>query len=492
MVALCTPTVHAQDAPKMKMTTQIPAGIAIADKVDTTLGTLKFFDGVPDKETAKKVYDNLDHMQAVQAYLSTIQIASMYGMKKGITEFGPANKTALIFDHLMDSKALFLTANTTSVYMMMWLDLKDGPMVIETPPNVLGIIDDSWFHYVTDFGNAGPDKGKGGKFLIVPPGYKGEIPDGYHVAKSGTYGNWVIWRGFQVNGNPKPAVDATKQKFRVYSLEQKDNPPKMKFVNVSGKNFNTIHSMDYRYWDEVNSIIQYEPSETQSPEILGQLAAIGIQKGKKFAPDARMKKILGQAADVAQATTRTLAARPREDAFYYYPGESFWVTPFVGGSYQFLDHGARLLDARSFFFFYATGITPAMTMAPVGKGSQYAVAYLDSKGKPLDGSKTYHVHLPPNIPAKDFWSFVVYDNQTRSMLQTDQQFPSVSSARKGVQKNADGSYDVYFGPKAPKGKEGNWVQTIPGKGWNTIFRLYGPLKPWFDKTWRPGEIELVN
>jgi hypothetical protein len=491
MVISLVTTVGAE-LPKMKMTTLIPPGIAIPDKLETRLGTLNFFDGVPDEKTIQKVYDNLDFQRAVQAYLSSIQIASMSGMRKGMLKFGPANTTALLFETLMDSKALFLTPNTTSVYMLSWLDLKDGPMVIETPPNVLGIIDDHWFHYVTDFGNAGPDKGKGGKFLILPPGYKGDVPDGYHVAHSNTYGNWVIWRGFQVNGDPGPAVEATKQKFRIYPLAQKDNPPKMTFINVSGKFFNTIHSMDYKIFEEVNEVVQAEPADGQDPEILGLLASIGIKKGTPFKPDARMKKILEEAADVGAATVRTLAARPREDAFYFYPGQGVWGTPFIGGSYKFLDHGARLLDARAFFHFYATGITPAMTQAPVGKGSQYAVAYVDSKGKPLDGSKTYKVHLPPHVPAKDFWSFVVYDNQTRSMLQTDQQFPSISSARKGVQKNADGSYDIYFGPKAPAGKEGNWIQTIPGKGWNMLFRLYGPLQPWFDKTWRPGDPELVK
>ena len=120
------------------------------------------------------------------------------------------------------------------------------------------------------------------------------------------------------------------------------------------------------------------------------------------------------------------------------------------------------------------------------------VAYADGTGKPLDGSKTYKIHLPPNIPAKDFWSFVVYDNQTRSMLQTDQQFPSIGSQKEGVVVNADTSVDIYFGPTAPAGHESNWVQTVPGKGWNTILRLYGPLQPWFDKSWRPGELEEVK
>ena len=278
----------------MKMTTEIPPGIATPDKLETRLGTLNLFDGVPDKETAQKVYDNLDFQRAVQAYLNSIQIASMGGMRKGILEFGPANTTALLFETLMDSKTLFLTPNTTSVYMVAWLEMKDEPYVIETPPNVLGIIDSHWFHYVADFGNAGPDKGKGGKFLILPPGYKGDVPDGYHVAQSDTYGNWVIWRGFQVDGDPKPAVETTKKIFRMYPLSQKDNPPKMNFINVSGKDFNTIHRTDYQIFEEINEVVQAEPSEGQDPEILGQLASIGIKKGQPFKPDARMKKILNR------------------------------------------------------------------------------------------------------------------------------------------------------------------------------------------------------
>ncbi|MHC5191664.1 MAG: DUF1254 domain-containing protein, partial [Planctomycetota bacterium] len=286
------------EAPKMKMTTEIPEGIATPDKLKTRIGTLRSIDGVPDKETAQLIYDNLDFHNGVQAFLSGIQIGSMSAMRKGILEYGPPNTTTLLFEELMDSKALFLTPNTTSVYMVSWLELKDEPMVIETPPDVLGIIDDHWFHYVADFGRLGPDKNKGGKFLVIPPGYEGEIPEGYLVTRTNTYGNWVIWRGFQVDGSPKPAIETTKKVFRIYPLSQKDNPPKMNFVHVSGKPINTIHRMDFEIYNEINEVVQAEPSMGQDPEILGVLASIGIKKGQPFKPDARMKKILAEAADV--------------------------------------------------------------------------------------------------------------------------------------------------------------------------------------------------
>jgi len=486
------PKTSAKEPTKMKMTTEVPPGIATPDELETRIGTLNFFDGVPDKETVQKVYDYLDFQHAFQAFLGGIQIASMDALRKGILEFGPANTTAVLFEDLMDSKALFLTANTTSVYMMLWLQLEDEPMVIETPADVLGIIDDHWFRYVADFGRLGPDKGQGGKFLIIPPGYEGTIPEGYHVAHTNTYGNWVIWRGFQVDGSPKPAVETTKKTFRVYPLSQKDNPPRMTFVNVSGKFVNTIHRMDYKIFEEMNEVVQVEPSEGENPEILGVLASIGIKKGQPFEPDARMKEILTDAANAGAVTVKTIWSYPRDEMFYFYPGESQWMNPFPGGSYDWVSEGATLLDARAGFHFYATGITPAMAMKIIAKGSKYAYTYNDADGNPLDGGKTYKVHLPPNVPAKDFWSFTLYDNQTRSMLQTDARFPGIDNNKPGMIENADGSYDVYFGPKAPEGQENNWVQTVPRKSWSVILRLYGPLEPWYDKTWRPGEIELVN
>jgi hypothetical protein len=481
----------AAPAQAQKYETNIPPAIVAPDSFDTRLGVLKFKHGVPDDATVQKVYDNLDFQRGVQAFLSAMPAASLVAMRNGIRSFGPDNQTVIIFETLMDSRSLFLTANTESIYTLAWIDLKNGPVVIESPPNTLGLFDDFWFRYVADLGNAGPDKGQGGKFLFLPPGYNGSVPDGYYVYKSPTFGNWFVTRGFQVKGDPKPGVDSIKAHLRIYPLAGANNPPSTNFVNVSGKAFNTIHAMDFSYFEEVNQVIQEEPTTAMDPETLGVLASIGIEHGKPFAPDERMKKILIEAAAVGSATVRALTYRSREPDAYLYPN-SAWQTPFIGGSYEFLRNGARLLDARSFFFFLATGITPAMALQTPGAGSQYAFAVRDAKGQPFDGRKTYRLHLPSNIPAKNFWSLVLYDTQTRSMLQTDQQFPSVGSEKKGVVVNPDTSVDVYFGPKAPPGQESNWVQTWPGKGWMVILRLYGPEQAFFDKSWKPGEIEEVN
>ena len=500
ILTACTPTKpdsiiskesKAVEIPKMKMTTETPPGILTSNHINSRIGVLNSTDGVPDLKTTEIIYDNLDFQHGVQSFLSGIQVASIDAMRRGIEDFGPPNKTVLLFEQLMDSKALWLTPNTTSVYMTMWLQLEDEPYVIETPPDVLGIIDNHWFKYVCDFGRLGADKNKGGKFLIVPPGYDGDIPDGYLVYHTNTYGNWIIWRGFQVDGSPEPAINTTKKVFKAYPLSQKDKPPAMNFINVSGKFNNTIHNMDRSIFDEINHVVQTEPAIGQDPEILGAFASIGIIKGQEFKPDERMQKILSEAAQVASVTLRTLISRPRDEDFLLFPGKSkVWTNPFVGGSHKFEVDGVRLLDARAAFHFYATGITPAMAKKIIGKGSKYAVAYLDKEGNPFDGNKTYKVNVPVNVPAKDFWSFTLYDNQTRAMLQTDQRFPGLDQNKEGLIKNTDGSYDVYFGPKPPKGQENNWIQTIPNRGWNMLFRLYGPLDPWFDKQWYPGDPEL--
>jgi hypothetical protein len=286
-------------------------------------------------------------------------------------------------------------------------------------------------------------------------------------------------------------VKANAQVYPLFGLTETGDPPATVFINTSGLKFNTISSNTFRFYEELNGVVQNEPADFVDPDTVGLFAAIGIKKGMPFAPDARMKALLTDAVAVANGFARANLFASRHEETKIYPDRQ-WVTPFVGGSYQFLSGAERLLDARDMFFYYATGITPAMSMARVGSGSAYAGAFRDSKGNYFDGSRTYKITLAAPIPAKEFWSFVVYDNQTRSLLETDQKLAGVDSSAPGLKKNPDGSVIVWFGPKAPAGQEPNWVQTRPGKGWNVLLRLYGPLEPWFDKSWKPGDIELVQ
>ena len=487
----------------------IPESIMTPDTVDTQLGTLKFFDGMPHKETVDTLYDNLDIMRGVETFLNGIPATSIEGLRRGFMDMGAdAPHKVIVMEELLDSAPLFLTGNTETVYAVTMLNLKrDGATVVVIPPGSgPGTVDDAYFRFVIDMGFPGPDRGKGGKYLILPPDYEGDLDppiggmeaevDGekYFVAKSTSYVNLLILRGFLVDGKPDAATAMFESGLKIYPLSQRDNPPKMEFINGSGAPFNTIHANNFEFYEELHTVIEREPVEMLEPHLRGIFASIGIEKGKPFAPDERMKKLLTEAVAIGNATARAIVFRPRLEGFAYYP-DSAWGTGFVGGSYQWLKDeglGGRNMDARTLFFYQATVNTPAMVLKMVGKGSQYAVATVDKDGEYLDGSKTYRLHIPANVPAKDFWSVVVYDPQTRSELQTGQPFPSKNNTRDKLVENSDGSVDLYFAPKAPEGKESNWIQTVPGKGWYPILRLYGPLQPWFDKTWRPGEIEVVN
>ena len=485
---------------------EIPGKIMTPDKVETHFGTLNFVDGVPTEETTQRLYDNLDYLRGVEVFLNFIPASSMEGLRLGAIETvgGKDIKSnqAIIFDQLMDSNPLYLTGNTDTVYCMVFLDLeRDGPTVVEIPPGTgPGTVDDAFFRFVIDMGAPGPDAGKGGKYLILPPDYKGEMPkdkkDGgeYYVAQSTSYVNWVPLRGFLVDGKPDAATKMFKDGVKVYSLAQKDKPPTMEFISASKNPINTVHANNIEFYEELDHVIQKEPLSFLDPELRGLAASIGIVKGKKFAPDERMKKILTDAVAVGNATARAISFRDRDSRVLIYP-KSAWQSLSLATDYRWLDkdaQGARNLDARTKFFYGYTVNTPKMMEKIVGGGSQYGVAFTDSTGQPFDGSKSYKINVPANVPANRFWSVVLYDPQTRSQLQTSQPFPSKNDKRDQLIANADGSVDIYFGPKAPAGKEANWIASTPGKGLFVVFRLYGPLEPWYDRSWRLGEPELVK
>lgn len=521
----------AQTSVALAQAPAIPESISTPDKVETTLGALEFKGGVASDATAQKLYDNLDATYAFRAYMDNLRGVSIHALKKSMQDIGMKENEVLVFSELMDAKSLFLTANADTIYVMGYLDLSKGPVVIETPPDFLGIVQDAWFRWVIDLGAPGPDRGVGGKYLIVPPGYDGPLPQGgFYVAKAET--DAILWfgRSFLANhSDPKPAVETIKQHTKVYPYEvggvgtpiaeflagkarlgRVAPPPATVFHEGSGKVMNTIPPSDWTFYEMLNEIVQAEPATSLDPELMGPVAALGIVKGKPFAPDERMKKIMTEALAVANATSRTLFMNPRDESWFYYPGSSWFnflfqtgyefETPIpeitAEGVKPFPPTGYRTMDARTNFFYGITGISPAMAMRLPGIGSQYLLAVTDAEKKHFDGAKTYKVTLPKGIPEANFWSFTVYDNMSRSMLDTPQRYPragSQSFPSPAAEADADGSTTIWFAPEQPEGvARGNWIQTDPKKGWFTILRLYSPRESFFDKSWRPSEIEMVN
>jgi hypothetical protein len=502
----------------------VPEGIFTPDKLETSIGTMKFEYGVPTKETVKKAYDELDKQRATQAFLQGIQIASMEAVRKDAHNMGQKEAhQIMIFDQLMDNKPLYLTGNTETVYAFNVVDLKKDKAVVYEIPAGTGpiLIDDANYEWVTDLGPVGPDKGKGGTYLLLSPDYKdGDIEDlkgkeipsegatpvemkianttkTVFVVQSRSYTNWIALRGFLKDGKPDYSSKLFRKGVKIYPLAKASNPPTMEFINCSEDDrVNTIHSNDYHFFVELNEAIQREHIGFIPEEMRGLFASIGIIKGKEFAPDARMKKILEDGANIGNTIARSILYSYRNKDAYFWEGTQ-WYTTFPGLHYKwYMDanpNAGRYLDSRALFHFMAIANTPAMSMEFVGKGSQYVWTGKDSDGNTLKGENTYKLRVPANVPAKDFWSMVVYDGQTRSMYQApDQKFPSINNKRGGLKVNNDGTVDIFIGPKAPKGYENNWIQTVPGKAWASLFRLYGPLEPWFDRTWKLNNIELVK
>ena len=519
-------------AARAQVPEQVVDSLGAPPRIATAFGPLEFQDGVPTPATAERTYDMLDFTQALSAYNNSFRGASALAIVKGFEGIGAKPGDVVIFSKLMDSNSLFLTANADTVYYLAGLDLSQGPVVVEQPPASVGTINDMWFSWIIDVGGPGPDRGLGGKYLIVGPDYDGPLPEGgYFVGRSKT--NFALYaaRAYLQNNDPAPAVDLIKKTMKIYpyqpgsfgtSLAQaldgtvriapEPKIPETRFIEGSGLAFNTIPPSDFGFFELINENLQSQPATSYDIELAGQLAAIGIVHGKPFAPDARMKKILAEAAAFGQATGRALNwryAMKHPDWAYYegsqwgsmlWQGGAFFETPpplFEAGMFKPLPPtGARTLDSRTAFYYGYTLDSPGMIMRIPGVGSQYLMGFLDADGNPFDGAKTYKVVLPPKVPAEAFWSLTLYDNQTRSMLRTPQNYPragSQSYPSPAAEAAADGTTTVWFGPTQPEGvARGNWIQTVPGKGWFTILRLYSPLPAFFDKSWRIGEIEPVT
>jgi hypothetical protein len=465
------------------------------ETMETRFGVLEFPGGYPTEETAQKIFDELDLQRATQLYLDMYPALSAHGLMKGwVRDLGMEDSSHIrVTANRLDSSALVLTGNTESLYAFIVFDLKrDGPTVFEVPPGVMGPLDDHNFLFAADIGPTGMDKGKGGKYLILPPGYDGEVPDGYFVVRSPTYMNFSFIRANADKvGFGEKALDYYRDHAKVYPFATGPKPPVVK--NATNVAWNSLVPEDASAFQWMHEIISYEPSEAFGKELLGRLASLGIKQGAPFTPDARMQKILERAAREGVAMSRVIAFESRQSDAVVYPGLR-WESPFIGNSSTFDPEGYLNLEARTTFHFTADGITPAMAMQmPEGTGSRYQTTYKDAAGAYLDGGKTYKLTMPPEVPVALFWSVTLYDPWTRSELQS-RPYPSISSQQMPTpEANADGTVDLYFAAEKPADvPEQNWVPTLPDRGFFAYIRYYGPLKAFNEQTWVPNDVVLME
>jgi hypothetical protein len=439
----------------------------------------------------RKLYDEVDFQRGCQVFLRHIMASAVWGFRQAFTRDVTVGPTDLAMLHL-DANGLLLTGNSETIYGTTILDLKPyGPIVLDVPPRLLGLLNDQWMRPIVDIGIAGPDLGKGGRYLLIPPGYDKPVPEeGFiKVVRPRTYRVWLLLRAFMgPGGEPKPGFEALKLT-RIYPLEVGTKAPATQHFDLSGQFFDTIHPTDIRYFEDLAAMIDYEPYEAIDAEESAMLKQIGIEKGKPFAPDARLRAILDEAAKVGGFMAMTNCTGPRDD-YRRYPDRQ-WFGAIPGYPEYRDEHGRPLVDEMARTAWFGTGRAVAMVTPKPGTGSAYTWTFRDAAGQWLDPARTYRMKLPAPIPAKDFWSVVVYDLWTRSMLENGRRYPSLNAYAPGVQKAADESIEVYIGPTAPVGKESNWIPTPTTTSWFPVLRLYGPLESWIDKKWKPGDLEIV-
>ena len=455
------------------------------------LENMEFPESYPTPAATELLYNEMLFQRATQAVLWSMPAMTLWYMKKGSEAlFGNGSNVLPIWKNRLNSKTLVSTPNSDVIYAMGYIDLyKDGPTVIEVPPNLQGMLDDFWHRPLTDVGFVGPDKGEGGEYLLLPPDFEGEIPEGYFTFKSRTYNVFVFWRAFIKDGDTETPVSLMEQT-RIYPMSEKENPPEMIFPNGTGQPANMLYPQDYSYFEGLAEFINQEYVGPEDWAMRGMVASLGIKKGIPFNPDDNTKRILEKAVDVGMKMAQALRFGEKLPNTMYYSNRQ-WHNVLNVLDVEFNQDSYRDIDAQVGMFKIAYSISPAMVMNMVGKGSKYPFAYKDSEGDYLSGSTSYKLHLPANIPAANFWSITLYDASNSSGLDNGQPFPSIGSLD-DLEYNEDGSVDLYFAPQLPDGaNESNWLKTVPGKGWFTLMRLYSPTEAFFDQSWRPGDFEKV-
>ncbi len=452
---------------------------------------------LPEKE-ADALRAELYYQRAVHAYMTMQPALNVIGMRDGSeAAFGKGYNILPIWKQRMDSRCWVPTPNADVIYSMSYLDLKaTGPLVVHAPANVIGMFTDFFQRTITDVGAIGPDRARGGLYLLLTPGYRGHIPQSYFAFESSTYNVFLFFRTVMARGegkpDPAPAV-ANAEQTRVYPLwdEEKSIKP-MKFPDASGKRLNMMYPTDNTYWTKLKDFVDYEPIEAIDPELRGTLASIGIIKDKPFKPTTAQQELLKKAVETAPKMILAMAQLGRDDERNKYYKDRQWERAWCAGTAEWMQESYLDINARARFFQYAYSSAPAMVMRTTGAGSKYPFTSRDSDGKFLTGSNTYKLHLPPNVPAALFWAVTAYNITDGTMPETDQLLPSTNGYY-DQPRNNDGSIDIWFGPKKPADvTDSAFIKTVPDRNFLVALRLYGTELPFYDQTWKPDDIVHVG
>jgi hypothetical protein len=468
----------------------LAVSLANAQTVDTRSAPIQMQHGLPaNAAMLEQLYDEMDYQRASQAYLWALPIVGFAEWQKAHRNVFHARETDMVIYESVIDKLGILTPNATTPYILGFPDLsKTGPLIVEYPAGATaGGVGDFWQRPVSDMGETGPDQGKGGKYLIVGPGQKVPEAGDYRIVKSPTFNIIIAFRVL----DPDPVkAKALIGQYQMYPYSERSNPSKTNFLRPGGRPWSQIPPKGMAYWMRLNDILQREPVLERDRFYMAMLKALGIEKGRPFAPDARQKGLLERGAATGEMMAQSLAFANRDPSARYRP-DSRWEYLITFDPLQ--DSGSYApLDERTVYFYQAVTTSRGMVSKTPGAGQAYIGTAHDKDGAWFDGGKNYHLHVPPDAPAKLFWSLTIYDAATRSFFEHAPQGIVDRSSRADIDKNTDGSVDLYMGPAPPAGHPKNWIPTLPGKAWFALFRLYGPLQPYFDKSWPLPDIESIK
>jgi hypothetical protein len=469
----------------------VVAALFIAAPVTAFAGVLPDPDQIAPPLSSEELAIRTIYRRAVDAVIWGLPLVGEDAVKQAAFRDGKANYNDIVWwPEGGGWKNQSPTPNVNTRYMYFFINTKqDGPVVVDLPPAVpgasfYGTIEDAWYVPMTDIGF----EGKGGKYLVLPPDYKGAVPDGYTVVRPETYNTMTLLRSIlsSMSEADLSAGNALVKQVRIYPLSKAASPPEQRLLDMTDVLYNGLIKYDETFFASLARVLNEETVQPRDLQMRGMLLPLGIEKGKEFKPSPEATAQMKAAAAEALAWLMDKAAT---DVTPWWP-DSQWVVPSPPITMQ----TEFKWETPDYFGVDARGVALSQYFCPtakLGTGSFYFGAFHDHAGAPLEGGRAYRLHVPPDVPVKEFWSITVYSLETSSFFLNSERL-TLGSLDKNLKKNADGSVDVYIGPRSPAGEEANWLFTPAGKLWFPWFRLYGPEKAVFDKSWKLPDIEKIN